>query len=177
MIKPCSANEENRKGSESKSLNLLICRVLQDTNTISARFSLFTVMAKIRRVFEIKFRGRRWAGPQRRLMSGTQLASRLLRQKPDDFIQVRSYCLLKICMIFYKPSTKVITLAIEFGTWRGCVGLTESIIITGKVGTGDDTQLLDITKAERPIKNVNMGRSIDLVFYLPNTPVHACQVC
>jgi hypothetical protein len=47
---------------------------------------------------------------------------------------------------FYKLSARITRLAIELGIRRGIVGLEESItsiIITGKLGAGEDTYLLE----------------------------------
>ena len=77
MIKPYSPKEKPRElGQNHHSLDLLMYGELEQTSSVLERFSLATVVIKMRRVIEIKFRGRRRAGPQPQPISGSQSVPR-----------------------------------------------------------------------------------------------------
>ena len=71
VIKPYSPKEKPRElGQIHDSLDLLMYGELEQTSSVLERFSLATVVIKMRRVIEIRFRGRRRAGPQPQPFSG-----------------------------------------------------------------------------------------------------------
>jgi hypothetical protein len=77
VIKPYSPKEKPRElGQIHDSLDLPVYGEFEETSSVLERFSLATVVIKMRRVIEIKFRCRRRAGPQPQPISGSQSVPR-----------------------------------------------------------------------------------------------------
>ena len=86
----CPTAQTRSQGNWSRMTKISASWYMQKTRALLERFSMFCVMIKMRRVFEIKFRDRRRAGPQRRLMSGTQSVSRFLMQYVAGRLDLRA---------------------------------------------------------------------------------------
>ena len=112
MINSYSPKEKSRElGQNHHSLDLLMYGELEQTSSVLERFSLATVVIKMWRVIEIKFRGRR---PTTSTHFQQPIGSSVLVQKPEIFLHklMRS---VYDWHSFYELSARDIGLTIEMG--------------------------------------------------------------